>query len=89
MEWIIIVLGLLCSVSLIWNISTDIKDERFFSAILLTIFGIIFIVLLSSYADRNTPTALDVYQGKTTLEITYRDSIPVDSVVVLKEEFKK
>lgn len=35
------------------------------------------------------PTALDVYQGKTTLEITYRDSIPVDSVVVWKEEFKK
>ena len=34
------------------------------------------------------PTALDVYQGKTTLEITYRDSVPVDSVVVLKEEFK-
>ena len=30
------------------------------------------------------PTALDVYQGKTTLEITYRDSIPVDSVVVWK-----
>lgn len=35
------------------------------------------------------PTALDVYQGKTTLEITYIDSIPIDSVVVLKEEFKK
>lgn len=28
-------------------------------------------------------------KGKTTLEITYRDSIPVDSVVVLKPEFKK
>lgn len=35
------------------------------------------------------PTALDVYKGRTTLEITYRDSIPVDSVVVFKEEFKK
>ena len=35
------------------------------------------------------PTALDVYQGKTTLEITYRDSIPVDTIVVFKEEFKK
>ena len=37
----------------------------------------------------NTPTALDVYQGKTTLEITYRDNIPIDSVVVFKDEFKK
>lgn len=35
------------------------------------------------------PTALDVYQGKTTLEITYKDSIPIDTIVVFKEEFKK
>ena len=32
----------------------------------------------------NKPTAMDVYQGKTTLEITYRDGIPIDSVVVFK-----
>lgn len=88
MEWRIIVFGVLCSVFLIWNVLTDDKDERFFSAILLTISGIIFVILLSSYNNRNTPTALDVYQGKTTLEITYRDSIPVDSVVVWKENVK-
>ena len=90
MEGIIIVFGLIYVVSLIWNVSTDKgnKDERFFSALLLTISGIIFVVLLSSYNNRNTPTALDVYQGKTTLEITYRDSIPVDSVVVWKENVK-
>ena len=33
---------------------------------------------------KETPTALDVYRGKTTLEITYRDSVAVDSVVVYK-----
>ena len=27
---------------------------------------------------------LDVYRGKTTLEITYRDSVAVDSTVVYK-----
>lgn len=32
------------------------------------------------------PTAMDVYQGKTTLEITYKDGIPVDSVVVFKNK---
>ena len=37
----------------------------------------------------NTPTALDVYRDKTTLEITYRDSVPVDTIVVYKNEFKK
>ena len=32
------------------------------------------------------PTAMDVYQGKTTLEITYKDGIPVDSIVVFKNK---
>jgi hypothetical protein len=30
------------------------------------------------------PTALDVYRGKTTLEITYRDNVAIDSTVVYK-----
>ena len=37
---------------------------------------------LFSIREYNIPTALDVYRGKTTLEITYRDSVAVDSVVV-------
>jgi hypothetical protein len=36
----------------------------------------------------NFPTAMDVYQDKTTLEITYRDGVPVDSVVVFKDNKK-
>ena len=35
------------------------------------------------FIDDN-PTALDVYRGKTTLEITYRDSVAIDSTVVYK-----
>ena len=31
-------------------------------------------------------TALDVYQDKATLEIIYKDSIPVDSAVVFKDK---
>jgi hypothetical protein len=30
------------------------------------------------------PKAIDVYCGRTTLEITYKDSVAVDSVVVFK-----
>lgn len=33
-------------------------------------------------------TPMDVYRGKTTLEITYKDSIAIDSTVVWKEEVK-
>lgn len=32
------------------------------------------------------PKAIDVYQRKTTLEITYRDGVAIDSVVVFKEK---
>jgi hypothetical protein len=89
MEWAIIAFLILGSIFYIWNIFTDDKDYRFISALLLIISTVIFTGLVSSYESRNTPTALDVYQGNTTLEITYRDSIPVDSVVVWKDEFKK
>ena len=34
------------------------------------------------------PTAMDVYQGKTTLEVTYKGDVPVDSVVVFKDNEK-
>lgn len=88
MEVIIIVLGLLYAVFLIWNVLTDEKDGRYYSALLLTISGIIFVTLLSSYENRNTPTSLDVYRGKTTLEITYKDSIPIDTIVVFLDEFR-
>ena len=33
-------------------------------------------------------TAMDVYKGKTTLEITYKDSVAIDSVVVFKNKEK-
>ena len=32
--------------------------------------------------------AIEVYRGNTTLEITYRDGIPVDSVVVYRKSNK-
>lgn len=34
----------------------------------------------------NQPTAIDVYKGKTELQITYKGTIPVDSVVVFKNK---
>lgn len=44
-----------------------------------------FYSLIEYKEKRNYPTAIDVYRGKTTLQITYRDSIPVDTVVVFKK----
>lgn len=48
------------------------------------ILGIIGAIEHQVETDKNTPTALDVYRDKTTLEITYRDSVAIDSTVVYK-----
>lgn len=34
----------------------------------------------------NKPEPIDVYRNKTTLEITYRDGVAVDSTVVYKNK---
>ena len=46
---------------------------------LITLISFIVLILYAS-----TPRAIHVYQGGTTLEITYKDGVPVDSVVVFK-----
>ena len=46
------------------------------------------IMLICSLPSETEPTALDVYRNKTTLQITYVDSIPTDTVVVFKEKYK-
>ena len=40
--------------------------------------------LTLAIAITGKPKAIDVYRGKTTLEITYKDEVPIDSVVVWK-----
>ena len=39
---------------------------------------------LMALIEYDNPSAIDVYRGKTTLEITYRDSVAIDSTVVYK-----
>lgn len=45
------------------------------------------IALLIDSQNNNTssPSALDVYRGKTNLVVTYSDSVATDSVVVFKK----
>ena len=46
------------------------------------------VIAVLAMTESSKPSAIDVYKGKTTLEITYRDSVPVDSVVVVKNKEK-
>ena len=52
------------------------------SFIVGVLWGILYPIWSDTYSKN--PNALDVYRGKTTLQITYRDSVAVDSVVVYK-----
>ena len=60
-------------------------DSRVFGiTISLCIFIVCIFILVQIIIQEQTPTAMDVYQGKTTLEITCKDGVPVDSTVVWK-----
>lgn len=94
---ILVILNIVSAiVSLIFAISNAIKDD-FKWAIIFTLcfaLNITSLVLNSNEFNQNDnieisqPTAKDVYDGKTTLRIVYEDSIPVDTIVVFKKEFR-
>lgn len=64
--------------------SIAVKMDSKPSIIVVLFGGVIIGIGMSFYSLKDTPTATDVYQGKTTLEITYKDGVPIDSVVVFK-----
>ena len=57
----------------------------------MTVFVLIGLIFYCGYdsgyddAKRKFPTAMDVYQGKTTLQYTIVDGSKIDSVVVFKK----
>ena len=59
------------------------EKEVYIMEFILHCFAVI-MVFCAFTAYSSSPEAIDVYRGKTTLEITYKDSIPIDSVVVFK-----
>ena len=90
MEIAAIIIGIL--LSFLVYISLQIANKKmddFYIGIsvgLIISFFIVEACLVGSIIIKNhTPTAMDVYQDKTTLEYTIRDGVAIDSVVVWKE----
>ena len=54
----------------------------------ITLIGtsIFFTATIIGMTDSEQVEPMDVYQGKTTLEITYKDGVAIDSVVVFKNK---
>ncbi len=80
---ILIIIGILL-------IKQGIEDEIFSKQLIgfiLTTINIILLIIVCYYNYTNseiTPQAIDVYRGMTTLQITYQDSVPIDTIVVFK-----
>lgn len=64
----------------------DRKDggNAFIGLFLGLVIGILLLIIVEERDTSIKP--IDVYRGKTTLKITYRDSIAIDTVVIWKEE---
>ena len=60
------------------------KTKLFVVFTLGVCFGNLMCDLGDVITEKHRPQAIDVYRGKTTLEITYRDSVAIDSTVVYK-----
>ena len=60
-------------------------DDGVTMGIILSILFVIEVILICDILGKSRPTAMDVYQGKTTLEYTIRDSVKVDSIVIFKD----
>ena len=80
---LIIFLNILC---IQWN-----REGAPYSWGILCGFAIFALIVLEIFCiddivSKPQPRAMDVYQGKTTIEYTIRDGVKVDSVVVFKEK---
>lgn len=64
--------------------NTNYKILAILICLLIFYVGILIGISIKLISDYNKPQAIDVYRGKTTLQITYKDSIPQDTIVVFK-----
>ena len=76
----ILLLSVICIIDIIKGNGFD---SNFF---VYTLFVYSFLVFILSLSCVYKPSAIDVYRNKTTLEITYKDKVPIDTTVVWKNK---
>ena len=74
--------------SIVTFIENEILEDTDFTRTILCIFtgcSLMAMFLIIAYLCKpSKPKAIDVYRDKTTLEITYKNSVPIDTVVIWK-----
>ena len=87
MSWTIIFLYILAVIFLFSFIDSifNLYGDRGNGEISIIFYGILFLVTLcTAITTHKSPQAIDVYRGKTSLEITSVNNIPTDTTVVWK-----
>ena len=67
-----------------WNEHGETYGCGVFCGLALAVALVLEIIFICESVSESYPTAIDVYQGKTTIEYTVRDGVKTDSVVVWK-----
>lgn len=84
---IIIILLSLCILPIsIMAIRFDKYEPNCSMSLFITILILVCLITYNFSLIINQPKAIDVYRGKTELQITYKGTIPIDSVVVFKNK---
>ena len=78
----LLIVSIIALALILWY--TQFEDEDLSKVLLTIISSCLALGSLISIINYDEPTAIDVYRGKTTLEITYRNSVAIDSTVVYK-----
>lgn len=88
----ILIIALICTILLLAGLIMcvvdnvkNIKSTSYENFIIFYSFIFSFIIFILLLLQLDEPTAIDVYKDKTTLEITYKDKVPTDSIVVWKK----
>lgn len=80
------------SITLIAVVLMAVNDksiEWFTTGIVAGFMIVSLIFLINSLVEVPSPTPIDVYRGRTTLQITYQEGVPIDTAVVFKEGYRE
>lgn len=81
----LLMIAIIAVSSLVTFIERDsLEDKEFMRIIIITITVCSIIAMFLMFTHLSKPKPIDVYRGNTALEITYKDNVPIDSVVIWK-----
>lgn len=79
-----ITLLIMMFIGIIFHTCSDFIGGTTYGIATLTVCIITFVTAVFTTIESRNPTAIDVYRGKTTLEVTYKNGVAIDSTVVFK-----